>query len=255
VSVDFTVSPRIVEIALPSTTITIQDLYDTLRTIEARLHNLNFPALIDNLRSTGKQTLSATKQLGLTVTLRNARIMFADRLGPSHSNTEIVDGNLVATDGTEPPTFIDPIEPAAFINTKLELDVSAALINANVENFWDALRAAHVIPGSFGALMGNPNMEKGVAFFDCPVVMLSATNLTPLPGLTVTGEISFDQVNFAALAEADGAGGATLVEVEKGLYVVTQLTAAEMNHNAITLRLDGGPTARIELVTYFPNPS
>ena len=248
-SVDFDVSPRIVEIALPSTTITIQDLYDTLRTIEARLFNLNFPALIDNIRSTGKQTLSGTKQLGLTVTLRNARVMFADRPGPSHSNTEIVDGNLVSTDGVEPPTFIDPIEPAAFINTKLELDVSAALINASVEDFWDALRAAHVIPGSFGSLMGAPNMEKGVAFSNLPVVMLSATTLTPLPGLTVTGEISFDQVNFTALTND------TLVEVEKGLYVLTQLTAAEMNHNAITLRLDGGATARIELITYFPNPS
>jgi len=228
VSVDFKVSPRIVQIALPSTIITIQDLYDTLRTIEARLHNLNFPALIDNLRSTGKQTLSATKQLGLTMTLRNARVMFADRAGPAHSNTNIVDGNLVATDGIEPPTFIDPVEAAAFINTVLELDVSAALI-----------------------ARGTDQMQKGVAFNNLPVVMLDPVNLTPLPGLTVTGEFSFDQVNFAPLSNPN------LVETDKGRYVVTTVTASEMNHNAVTFRFTATPAsaARIELVTYFPNPS
>jgi hypothetical protein len=248
VSVDFSVSPRLIEIALPSPLINIQDLYDTLRAIEARLHNLNFPALIDNGRSTGKQILSSTKQLGLTVTLRNALVKFADRPGPGHVNVEIRDGNLVSTDGIEPPTFIDPVFPAAFVNTKLELDVSAALISADVQDFWDALRAAHLVPGSFGALMGQPNMEKGVPFSNFPVVMLNATSLLPLAGLTVTGEFSIGTGLFATLTNSP------LTEVELGKYVVTTLTAAETNGDEVTYRFTA-PGAREELITIFPNPS
>lgn len=248
VSVDFSVSPRTITIALPSTSIDIQDLYDTLRTIEARLHNLNFPALVDNIRTAGKQTLSAVKTVGITLTLNNALLMFSDRAGPGHINTTITDGNLVAIDDSPVPVFIDPIFPAAFVNTIRELDVSAGLVNADVQDFWNALRAAHLVPGSFGALLGQPNMEKGVPFSNFPVVMLNATTLAPLPGLTVTGEFSIGTGAFATLTNSP------LTEVELGKYVVTTLTAAETNGDEVTYRFTA-PGAREEQITVFPNPS
>ena len=81
VTVDFDASPRIIEVAAPSTTINLQDLWDTLRTIEARIDNLNRPALIFNTKSGGKQVLSAVKNVGITITLNNARLKFEDRGG------------------------------------------------------------------------------------------------------------------------------------------------------------------------------
>ena len=150
VTVDFDVSPRIITVAAPSTTINVQDLYDTLRTIEAQIDNLNRIQLVDNLRTAGKQTLSAVKQVGITLTLNNALLKFADRAGPSHTNMEITDGNLIAVDDTTPtPIFIDPIDPSDFINTIRELDVSAALLR-------------------------DPGFPRGVAVDAFPITMLSS---------------------------------------------------------------------------------
>ncbi len=126
VTVDFSVSPRVIEIASPSTSIIIQDLYDTLRTLEAQIQNIDDAALVDNIRTAGKQTLSATKAVGITLTLNNAKLKFEDRAGPSYTIMNVVDGNLVAIDTNQ--TFIEPIEPSAFTTVKTEADVSAGLV-------------------------------------------------------------------------------------------------------------------------------
>lgn len=220
VTVDFDVSPRIVEIAAPSTTINIQDLYDTLRTIEADIDNLNRPNLVDNIRTAGKQTLSAVKQVGITIALNNALLKFADRGGPSHTNMEITDGNLVAIDNGTPPVFIDPVDPSAFINTIRELDVSAALLR-------------------------DPGFPRGVAINDFPITMLSSTDhITPTAGLTVSGFIQQDGGALVPLTNA-------VTEVGSGIYVV-DLTAAEMDFNNITLRFTA-PGADPATVSFFTN--
>lgn len=126
ITVDYTVSPRIVEIADPSTAITIQDLYDTLRTIENRFQNMDDPVLIDTVKTAGKQTLSTTKSVGITLTLNNAKLKFEDRGGPSYTIMSVTDGNLVAIDTNQ--DFVEPIEPSAFTTVKTEADVSAGLV-------------------------------------------------------------------------------------------------------------------------------
>lgn len=221
VSVDFDANPRIVELAAPATTINIQDMYDTLRTIEARIDNLNRPPLVDNLRTGGKQTLSAVKQNGITIALNNALFKFADRAGPSHTNMEIQDGNLVAIDDTTPtPLFIDPVDPSAFINTIRELDVSAALLR-------------------------DPGFPRGVAIDDFPITMLSSVDhITPTPGLTVSGFIQQDGGALVPLINA-------VTEVGSGIYVV-DLTAAELNFANITLRFTA-PGADPATVSFFTN--
>jgi hypothetical protein len=217
VSVDFTVSPRIITIATPSTTITIQDLWDTLRTIEAEVCNLNYPALIFNTKSGGKQTLSAVKVVGITLTLNDAKLKFADRGGPSHINTSITDGNLVAVDTAE--LDIDPIEPAAFVNTIRELDVSAGLIR-------------------------EPGFVKNQAIQAFPVTMFNSTDhVTPQPGLTVSGFIKKNGGALVALTNAVTESGSGIYEVD--------ITAAEMNADNITLRFTaaGADPATISLFT------
>ncbi len=220
VTVDFDANPRIVEIAAPSTTINIQDLYDTLRTIESRIDNLNRPNLVDNIRTAGKQTLSAVKQVGITIALNNALLKFADRAGPSHTNMEITDGNLVAIDSGTPPVFIDPVDPSAFINTIRELDVSAALLR-------------------------DPGFPRGQAINDFPITMLSSVDhITPTPGLTVSGFIQQDGGALVPLTNA-------VTEVGNGIYVV-DLTAAELDFSNITLRFTA-PGADPATVSFFTN--
>lgn len=204
VTVDFDVSPRIVEVAAPSTTINIQDLYDTLRTIEALIDNVNRPILVDNIRTAGKQTLSAVKQVGITLALNNALLKFADRAGPATTNMEITDGNLVAIDDGTPPVFIDPVNPSTFINTIRELDVSAALLR-------------------------DPGFPRGVEITDFPITMLNDTDhITPQSGLTVLAFIKQDGGNYVALTNA-------VVEADLGSYHVT-ITGAEMDFANISLR-------------------
>lgn len=220
VTVDFDVNPRIVEIAAPSTAINIQDLYDTLRTIEARIYNVNRPALVDNIRTAGKQTLSTVKQVGITLALNNALLKFADRGGPSHTNMEITDGNLVAIDDGVPPVFIDPVEPSSFINTIRELDTSAALLR-------------------------DPGFPRGVGIDAFPITMLSSTDhITPTPGLTVSGFIKQDGGNYVALTNA-------VTEANLGSYQV-DITNAEMNFANITLRFNA-PGADPVSISIFTN--
>jgi hypothetical protein len=126
ITVDYTVSPRIVEVASPSTSVIIQDLYDTLRTIENRFQNMDDSVLIDTVKTAGKQTLSPTKSVGITLTLNNAKLKFEDRGGPSYTIMSVTDGNLVAIDTSQ--DFVEPIEPSAFTTVKTEADVSAGLV-------------------------------------------------------------------------------------------------------------------------------
>ncbi len=221
VTVDFDANPRIVEIAAPATTINIQDLYDTLRTIEAQVDNLNRPNLVDNIRTAGKQTLSAVKQVGITLALNNALLKFADRAGPSHTNMEITDGNLVAIDDTTPtPLFIDPVDPSAFINTIRELDVSAALLR-------------------------DPGFPRGIAIADWPITMLSAVDhITPLPGLTVSGFIKQDGSLYSPLVNA-------VTEADLGSYQV-DITGAEVDFANISLRFTA-PGADPVTISFFTN--
>lgn len=95
ITVDWNLSPRIIEIAAPSTEVVLQDLVDTLRGIEAFPTNLQYPHLVD---AAGKEELGGGVKVGITLTLKNAKVKFADRAGPDFIQCEISGGNLVALD-------------------------------------------------------------------------------------------------------------------------------------------------------------
>lgn len=109
ITVDFDVSPRVITVALPSVALLIQDLHDTLRTIEARVENMDDLKLVS---SGGKEDLGGGAAVGITLTMQNARLAFEARPGPSTIQCVVSGGNLVAVDALA--VAIAAIEPTAF---------------------------------------------------------------------------------------------------------------------------------------------
>jgi hypothetical protein len=90
VTVDFSQSPRIVTVKLPSVEINMIDLVDTLRVIEARPQNMNDDSLI--LSAAGAEDLGGGVFVGLTITLNNAKLAFEAR------TTSVSDGAVTSAD-------------------------------------------------------------------------------------------------------------------------------------------------------------
>jgi len=71
----------------------------------------------------GKQVLSETMQVGVTLTLLNWKVFFGDRSSPVVC--VITDGNLVAVDGDNYP--MSPIEPADNVTVQISQSSSATI--------------------------------------------------------------------------------------------------------------------------------
>ena len=84
IDVEWWRSPRIIMVEAPSTTISIQDLVDTLRSIEDELINLDDQSLLD---ASGKEPLGENLKVGITVKLNNAQLAFERRLSSVHTAT------------------------------------------------------------------------------------------------------------------------------------------------------------------------
>ena len=117
ITVDWSVSPRIITVASPSVELLIQDLIDTLRDLEDDIVNMGYKAIV---RATGKQSLTSDLLVGITCTLLNARLAFGDRAGPSFIRCDIKGGNLLAVDSDD--LFVEVIEVTDF--TQIVYDLS-----------------------------------------------------------------------------------------------------------------------------------
>jgi hypothetical protein len=133
-TVDWSASPRIITIADPSASVSIQDLHDTLRSIEDEPANMAYDHLIN---SAGKESLGAGVLVGITAELQNAKLAFEARGGPSFVQCTIIGGNLVAVDGNG--DAIEPIETTAYTQVVLTNSTSASLIAE-----WTAVDIARV---------------------------------------------------------------------------------------------------------------
>ena len=107
ITVDWGKSPRIAEVALPSTELAAQDLHDTFKsdTLQASeaddsLDNMDDDPLID---SAGKESLGGGTNVGITSTLENTQIAFG-RTAPITSGTVTTASALFLTDSSA--TFI-----------------------------------------------------------------------------------------------------------------------------------------------------
>lgn len=113
ITVRWDLSPRIVFVAAPSTNVTIQDLYDTLRDLEDEPPEMIYPSIIS---AAGKEDLGGGVSVGLTATLQNAVLAFEGRkLGTSSGTVTTADATgRVLTDSAA--TFItDGVVPGAWV--------------------------------------------------------------------------------------------------------------------------------------------
>mgnify|MGYP001828987768 CR=1 FL=1 len=125
VTVDWSLSPRIITVLAPSTAINIQDLHDTLVELEGRWSGIDEPRIVS---TAGKEFLAVGVSVGLTMTLLNAKLAFEARPGPSFVQCNVDGGNLVAVDvdGTTP---IDPIQTTAYTQVVKTSSSSATLLD------------------------------------------------------------------------------------------------------------------------------
>ncbi len=131
VVIDWEVSPRIITVQAPSTTITVQDLNDTLRALEYSPNpGYNIHAEDHILEAEGKFDLG-TKLTGISLRFLNAKISFEARAGPTWAECSITGGNISAVDSVG--NTIYPIEFTAFVAVAFESDTSAALLDPTDE--------------------------------------------------------------------------------------------------------------------------
>ena len=120
-TIDWDSSPRIIEVDIASSDLNAQDLYDTLRDEAAKDYAMEDDDIVD---AGGKEYLDAFRNIVITVTLKNAKVKFADR---TEWTTCSLIGNIVAVDTNGDP--MSPIEPAAYVTIDRALDSSGAVIH------------------------------------------------------------------------------------------------------------------------------
>lgn len=157
ISVDWSASPRIIEVAAPSAELKLQDLHDTLRTLAAQPQAMDEASIIE---SAGKEYLSDEASVGLTTTLLNARVKFEDRGAPPWTACVVKGGNLVAKDALGEP--MDSIEPAAYVQVTIAQSSSPTIVFGSgsgiteqdkldiADCVWNDELVDHVLPGTFG---------------------------------------------------------------------------------------------------------
>lgn len=144
-TVDFDASPRIITVAAPSTSISIQDLWDTLQTISALLAYMGFKELISN-KSGGKLSLGGGEYTGISLVLNNALLGFEARAGPTWAECQITGGNILSIDASDVLQW--PVNHTAFVTVGFRQStapglvegVEATEINALTRNEFIALK-------------------------------------------------------------------------------------------------------------------
>lgn len=77
-------SPRVLEVAAPSTEFIVQDVVDTVRKLEDRFDGMGFDHL---LNAAGKEDLGGGVQVGITATLQDAKVAFEGRTTAAQTGT------------------------------------------------------------------------------------------------------------------------------------------------------------------------
>jgi len=125
VTVAWALSPRVIAVAAPSTAITIQDLVDTIRYLEELQVDLSFDHLVN---AGGKESLGENAYVGITVTLRNAKLAFEARPPPTFVQCKVSGGNLVAIDGAG--NSMSPIQTTAYTQVVLAQSSSPTIVES-----------------------------------------------------------------------------------------------------------------------------
>jgi len=113
---------HVITVVGDDTEITIQELVDACREWEDGDEAMEVMHVID---AAGKEVLGGGVSVGITCTLRNWKVKFADRGSASWVLCNIRGGNLVAVNQLGVP--MSPIEPAAYVTVSLTASASATL--------------------------------------------------------------------------------------------------------------------------------
>ena len=111
-------SPRVAEVAQPSTEVVMQDYVDTLRSEEDDFRSMSFAKLID---ASGKEDLGGGVLVGITVSEQNVQLAFEPNVTPVHIGTVTTAsgppsavGRMQFTDSTA--DFVaDGVQPGSFV--------------------------------------------------------------------------------------------------------------------------------------------
>lgn len=155
VTIDWSVSPRIITVASPSTEITIQDLYDTCMDLEAKSNAMDDNHIID---AAGKEQLGGGTAVGLTATLLNALLAFQARSGPSYEQCLVNGGNLVALESDLFTYATTPIDPTAFTQVVTTASSSATISSTNIADIFNEDLTPYTTPGTFGEWINNKGL-------------------------------------------------------------------------------------------------
>jgi len=133
ITVDWISSPRLITIGLPSLSLLLVDLIDTLWFHEGLIENMDELQIV---LVSGNEEVDVGLFTGYVVTLLNAQIAFAARPGPAWVQTTIDGGSLRAVD-TDGITAITPIFNTPFVTTSFSRAVSGTI--TKLEEFESAL--------------------------------------------------------------------------------------------------------------------
>ena len=153
---------KTITVKSPDTTVTIQELVDAIADWWDDPQNLDIGGTSDGGVFAfwgGKISLGGGEFTGITLILTDDwRVLFEDRAGPTYESMTVTGGNLVAINA-----FSDnPIKPSAFTQVQIRQSTSPTLVNAGISDFWDALRSAHTVAGSFGEGVRGASILTGV---------------------------------------------------------------------------------------------
>jgi len=116
-------TPRVAEIAAPSTEIVMQDYVDTSRLEEERFQSMGFGKLIN---ASGKEQLDANTIVSITVQEQNLQLAFARRNDPAETGT--------VTTGSGPPNAVGWI---TFVDTSADFIAAGVAPGSYIINWTD----------------------------------------------------------------------------------------------------------------------
>lgn len=171
ITVDWNVSPRIVTVASPSTELLMQDLVDTLRTIEDDFRGMSEISLLDAF---GKQGLFGTVAVGITVALQDAQIEFQARTTPAETGTATTGSVTQLIDST-----------ASFVVAGVKR--GSIVVNFTDQSVSDVLRVVNATTLDLRGLTGGTDNDFDIGdsykVWNIPLVNALGGNLTAVDDL------------------------------------------------------------------------
>lgn len=220
---------KTIQITSPTTTVTIQELVDTIRDWEDELAHMSIPRVID---AVGKADLGGSVFTAITLTLSaDWQIQFWNGVGIGF----IQDGTLVGGVGGTPikPTGgSDTILLTNQVGGTVALSGGAAptVEQIRVEMESDGSKLSEVKNKTDNLPSG---IKKNTALPKFTFFMVLTDHISPAPGKIITGLISKNGGPFMPIANS-------ISEVGYGVYVIHDgFTQTEMNADTITLRFSG----------------